>query len=420
VTKKFLISLALLAESVLLLLVGGADVFGTATSPETWASGLVWLVAGLLGLYVIVKLLRPSTVDQVARQGWWVLSVQLGTLTLLYYGYWVESTSHVDRWSAVLLPALVLPIGLGLYAFVQANRRRAAVTESGDKPDWRAAISEGRLQAMAALIGVIGSASVLVVEKVYLPTHDVPTVNIATAVTQLGRTGDDVLLQGTITLTNGGAAPTTVLGSLYRITGHVFTEPSATDVSGLTAAIDGLGADVHRFPQRGSDIAGTRVLQADDVLRITDVLMPGEVITRTFTFQGSAQTESYVRLDADVIVMTGRPGPEASQKCEQQADRAGQDGTGYASVCWETRVPIRNAVHGLFDDDLRVQSVVVVRDPKVDTVPMPYLYANFTSGGTEKINRVDLWQANFIAQVHTRTEYAYTAAVDSAPTQPSR
>lgn len=419
-TKKILISLVLLAESVLLLLVGGADVFGTATSPETWASGLVWLIAGLLGLYVVAKLLRPSTVDQVARQGWWVLSVQLGTLTLLYYGYWVESTSHVDRWSAVLLPALVLPIGLGLYAFVQANRRRATVAESGDTPDWRAAISEGRLQAMAALIGVIGSASVLVVEKVYLPTHDVPTVNIAATVTQLGRTDDDVLLQGTITLTNGGAAPTTVLGSLYRITGHVFAEPSAADVSGQTAAIDGRGPDVHRFPQQAGDINGTRVLQTDDVLLVTDVLMPGEVISRTFTFQGSATAEEYIRLDADVLVMTGRPGPTASHRCAQQADRAGRDTTDYASVCWETDVPTRNTIHRLLDDDLRVQSVVVVRDPGLGLVPMPYLYANFTSGGTERIDRVDLWQANFIAQVHTRTEYAYTAAVDSGPTQPSR
>jgi hypothetical protein len=407
-----LISLAVVFESALLLLVGGSDVFGTATSPETWVSGLVWLIAGALGLYVAVKLLRPSTVDQVARQGWWILSVQLGTLTLLYYAYWVESTSHVDHWSAVILPALLLPVGLGLYAFVQANRRRATGSGSGsaEKPDWRAAISEGRLQAMAALIGVIGSASVLVVEKLYLPTHDVPTVNVAATVTQLGRTGDDVLLQGSITLTNSGSAPTTVLGSLYRVSGHVFAEPSANDVSGQKAAIDGAKPDVHRFPDLPSDISGTRLLQADDVLAVTDVLMPGEVITRTFTFQGSTTEEQYVRLDADILVMTGRPGPAASDPCTQQADRVGKDPAGYASVCWETDVPTRNTIHRLLDDDLRVQSVVAVRGPGLGQVPLPYLYALFTSGGTEKIDRVDLWQANFIAQVRTRAEYAYTAS----------
>jgi hypothetical protein len=415
-----LISLVVLLESVLLLLVGGADVFGRATSPETWASGFVWLVAGVLGGYVVVKLLRPSTVDQVTRQGWWLLSVQLGTLTLLYYAYWVESTSHVDHWSAVLLPALLVPVLLGLYGFVQANRRRDSLTTADGRPDWRAAISEGRLQAVAALIGVLGSASVLVVEKVYLPTHDVPTVNIAATMNQIGRTGDEVLLQATITLTNVGAAPTTVLGSLYRITGHLFTAPTANDVPGQTEAIDGRGPDVHRFPQRAGDINGTGVLQTDDVLLVTDVLMPGEVVTRTFTFRGSAASEQYARLDADVLVMTGRPGPAASHRCEQQADRVGDDSTDYSSVCWETDVPTRNTIHRLLDDDLRVQSVVVVRDPRQGQVPQPYLNAIFTSGGVDKIDRIDLWQANFIAQVHTRTEYAYTPAVDSAPTQPSR
>ena len=94
----------------------------------------------------------------------------------------------------------------------------------------------------------------------------------------------------------------------------------------------------------------------------------------------------------------------------QEADRTGNDSAGYSAVCWETRVPVRNTVHQLFDDDLRVQSVVVVQTQGVSPRPLPYLAAIFTAGGTEKIDQVGLWQANFIGQVHTRAEFAYTAA----------
>jgi hypothetical protein len=403
--RRGLIALALLLESAPLLFVGGSDVFGAGTSPETWASGLFWLIAGVLAIGLAGALLRRSTVDPVARLGWWVLTVQLATATLLYYAYWVESTSHTARWSVPLLAALVVPVGVGLFASVQANRRRRGV-DPGERADWRAAMTEGRLQAAAAIIGVLGSASVLVVEKVYLPNHDVPTVNIAATVEQLGRTGNDVLLRGTVTITNNGQAPTTVLGSLYSVTGHVFAEPSSSDISGQVEAIDGGNDDVHRFPQRGS----SRLLQADDVLRVTDVLMPSETVTRSFTFEGDATSEQFVRLDADVLVMAGRPGADASRRCTQQADRTGNDSAGYSAVCWETRVPVRNTVHRLFDDDLRVQSVVVVQTPGVSPRPLPYLAAIFTAGGTEKIDQVGLWQANFIGQVHTRAEFAYTAA----------
>jgi hypothetical protein len=403
--SRGLIALALLLESALLLFVGGSDVFGAGTSPETWASGLFWLIAGVLGIGLAGALLRPSTVDPVARLGWWVLTVQLGTATLLYYAYWVESTSHTARWSVPLLVALAVPVGLGLFASLQASRRRRGV-DPGERADWRAAMTEGRLQAAAAIIGVLGSASVLVVEKVYLPNHDVPTVNIAATVEQLGRTGNDVLLRGTITITNNGQAPTTVLGSLYRVTGHVFAEPSSSDITGQVEAIDGGNEDVHRFPQRSS----SRLLQADDILRVTDVLMPSETVTRSFTFEGDATSEQFARLDADVLVMAGRPGADASQPCHQQADRIGKEEAGYSAVCWETRVPVRNTVHRLFDDDLRVQSVVVVQTPGVSPRPLPYLAAIFTAGGTEKIDQVGLWQANFIGQVHTRAEFAYTAA----------